>query len=270
MKESGLTMTGRFQKAGAILFGAVAAGAAILMPQLYSGRESDSAVEMQTKLDAVEELAVELTVLEHLLRGERDRILRWKGRISVNVFEATPGDKAFIEAALGEINEATSAGDATFVLSQDEESLVRIAFVPRQYWVEVLTEEEIAEYGEAKGLTKLFGDGDIDYGIVLIDYDLPGRIRRGVILHELLHLAGVAGHDPVNPASAIKLVDEVSEVVDEFSDSDLEVVRFLYSFLRPGDGPDELHRALIAHWDHAFWGSRELRSTDILQWLVQP
>lgn len=229
--------------------------AAPAMAQASEGHTSPpSLVDDSTDLDALDAVVREFLVVQAMMVGQAAVVQRWSGMHTFAVLGGGADDKVAVDDALAQISGITEEFGTTFRRSETGEWPTSVIYIaPHNTWPDYIPVQESVIRGAA-GLTRWNGSdrNTVRSVSVMIDGGRPAAERRSIIFHELMHAIGLLGHDLFRPKSVMR----TSSIFDraKLQESDRALIRFLYAYLRRGDGVQEVRTAFLEHWANLYWG----------------
>ena len=181
-------------------------------------------------------------------------VQRWPDSQSVRVIGADQEEIEFIDNVFDELNHLIRGSKVEFHRIEKGEAAITIAIRPRADWATTFGNdidgfEELMEGpGELHGMAYRPPNFP-ETGWVFIDSGVSPEQRRSALIHEILHIVGVPGHNVWDVASAVYI--DLNATPTEFSKSDRALLKLLYLDLAVGDGEDEVTRAFLEMWARA-------------------
>lgn len=196
---------------------------------------------------------IDARVIEEILfhgqpRPALKKLARWAGTIRWAASgKRHPPPMADIRAAVAELN-AVLAGTGVTIeeAAPGEAPQVAVSYLPRERIQSMQGSSSRAEPGRVGHSIAFPGpDSRITFGAVAVADDLsPGHLKY-VILHEFLHVLGIAKHTTYIADSVMRQGQRPETAPSELQPFDRALLRFLYTEVAPGATRQEVRRA----WD---------------------
>lgn len=184
---------------------------------------------------------------EMVLVRDRITVERWRLGPTVGIVGTNEALVAVVEGALAEVNRIVAPSGVVFDRATDTEARVTFVVAPRAKWAEHAAGAEV--FGLAPDGQSVVRRGGVERGgWVFVNADLPFAEARSVILRETLRLAGIPNNNPFDPESVLK-GSFAGLSIDDFSEWDRKLLRFLYVVLESGEYPSEFRLAYAWYWD---------------------
>ncbi len=177
-------------------------------------------------------------------------VTRWVKSPKIRVFGGTQEDMRAIKALVDELNELLDGTGISLTIVRFGEADIKVIIAPLGDFPR-LAQEHGLKYVE--GNVGFGGSWINDYyelvsDVTLIAAELTGRGRQATIVQEITQALGPANDSPLFPSSAFFERDGVGSTATRLAPIDRELLRFLYTHLRPGDDAEAVRRAFEQHW----------------------
>jgi hypothetical protein len=174
------------------------------------------------------------------------KIARWDGKIRwAAAGQRHPPPMADIREAIAEINAVISdTGVMIEEAAPGEAPQIAVSYLPRERIQSLQGSSSRAEPGRVGHSIAFPGPNSlITFGAVAVADDLsPGHLKY-VILHEFLHVLGVAKHTTYIADSVMRQGQRPETAPTELQPFDRMLLRFIYTEVEPGATREKVRRA---------------------------
>jgi hypothetical protein len=169
-------------------------------------------------------------------------VRRFTGPVQIFVENGTDADLATLTAVIEQLNVLTVRAGAYWYGPQPWTGRSDTPFILVRF-------EEAEVLGKRRlGFARLAGMPVITAANVSVRRSLNGDRRVSVVLHEIGHAVGFAGHASYARRFDSLMAPQVEMYGYALTPLDHKAIRFLYEHLQPGDEPAAVRRAYDAHW----------------------
>ncbi len=193
---------------------------------------------------------VEQVVLEAEYGQYSNTVVRWVKSPKIKVVGGTQEDRLAITALVDELNELLDGAGVSLTVVRFGGADIKVIIAPLRDFPRLAQEHDF-EYVEGNvGFFYIWFNHqyEITQAVVLIGAELAGRERQATIVQEITQALGPANDSPLFPSSAFFERDEAGSTATRLAPIDRELLRFLYTHLRPGDDAEAVRRAFEQHW----------------------
>lgn len=194
---------------------------------------------------------VEQVLLEAEYGQRSNTVVRWVKSPKIRVVGGTQEDMLAIKALVDELNELLDGAGISLTVVRFGEADIKVIIAPLGDFPR-LTQEYGGEYVEGNvGFSYIWWLShkyEITRAVVFIAAELAGRGRQATIVQEITQALGPANDSPLFPSSVFFERGEVGSTATQLVPIDRELLRFLYTHLRPGDDAEAIRRAFEQHW----------------------
>ena len=197
---------------------------------------------------------VEQVLLEAEYGQCSNTVVRWIKSPKIRVVGGTEEDRLAITALVDELNELLDGTGVSLTVARfgeaDIGADIKVIIAPLQDFPRLARGHDF-EYVEGNvGFFYIWFDHqyEITQAVVLIGAELTGRERQATIVQEIIQALGPANDSPLFPSSVFFERDGVGSAATQLAPIDRELLRFLYTHLKPGDDAEAVRRAFEQHW----------------------
>jgi len=186
--------------------------------------------------------------------GTKTNSVRWVSAPTVSAFYANDEERLILSETLSQINEALTGTNVQMVegAPNDRQSSIRVYFAPLAELDSIAQSEGFRYITGNLGLVWNFWNPshEIVRSVVLIAKDkLKGQMLKHIVLEELTQSLGLMDDSALFQDSVFYSSEGDGGGATRLSIQDRKLIRFFYSHLRPGDGPNELFDAFSGYWN---------------------
>ena len=188
---------------------------------------------------------VEQVLLEAEYGQRSGAVIRWVKSPKIRVVGGTQEDMLAITALVDELNELLDGTGVSLTVARFGETDIKVIIAPLGDFPR-LAQEHGFEYVEGNvGFFYIWWFNhqyEITQAVVLIAAELTGWERQVIIVQEITQALGPANDSPLFPSSVFFEQGEVGSTATQLAPIDRELLRFLYTHLRPGADAEAVRR----------------------------
>jgi hypothetical protein len=187
-------------------------------------------------------------------RGSSDNVAsRWVIPPTVSVYNSTLAQKTIVNEVFSTVNSClkTSIGEIVVLSDNNSEADLKIIFTPQRDFGKIAREYDFRCKSGSLGFHWMFWDDEnrIKSSIVLLAADkLSGDILKRFTFEQIIRALGLSNHSDEFSESIFYKKGKYNGITIIPSELDLQLLRFFYQYVEPGDRQKDLNNKFETFW----------------------